>query len=747
MVPSARAFLALGSFFLLGACRGSGNPAGSGGGDLPPGDLCISEIMYHPVQENSLRDVHEFIEIYNRGDKDIDLGGMKLRGGADYDFEERSLAPGEFIVIAKNREALLSLTHYTLDAALVVGNFDGNLSNDGESIRIEAKNGETIDSVTYDDGFPWPISADGLGVSEDWLGPESLPLSAHQHAGRSLARLSCEKASNNPGVWDASPLDGPSPGQTNPGMDETSLTVVVERSAKTESGATLIGPTDPAHIFVKLSDQEGASGLLLEYFTDQLGVDNEPTSVVELSGIGSERTAILPAQAENSIVRYRVLGDRGAGQEVISPRPSDPYDWHAYFVDPGIQAQTKLYHLFIDPDDWAEMWDNVTAGREDDCDLNERWQDRVPATFIYEGEVFDVQVRYQGSRWNRDLGPELSGYDGAAPQRPNPLRGMSYRIGFPRYHHLNGHRVTILNKLVQGCPGYTAITGFQLFRDAGLIAPSASYARLHINGDYYRYMLEMERVDEDLLTAFHAQSDASDVGHLFKASGLDGDAGPYGWGNGSLLEENCGYSPLERYQYTYPRKTHEWDGHERFITMLEGLHAARAQGTPALRTYLNRTFDVDKMITYYGVMNFLTPFDDSFHNYYYYQRLSDEKWILIPWDMDLTLGGMLDSDASLFIGKQGNRDAFGGWWNVIKDSFLTAYETEYLSRIKFLNLNVTSPTKVKAMLQAAYASANWPEAESAPSGVDCNYQEALRDMQTFVDERSRVIQEWSGGGN
>jgi hypothetical protein len=58
---------------------------------------------------------------------------------------------------------------------------------------------------------------------------------------------------------------------------------------------------------------------------------------------------------------------------------------------------------------------------------------------------------------------------------------------------MNDRRVAVLNKLTQGCPGFSAIVGFQLFRDAGLIAPEASYARLQMNGAYYRYVAEVER--------------------------------------------------------------------------------------------------------------------------------------------------------------------------------------------------------------------------------------------------------------
>ena len=46
--------------------------------------IAISELMYHPVLEQSFDDHHEFIELHNHGDVAVDLGGFTLRGGVDF---------------------------------------------------------------------------------------------------------------------------------------------------------------------------------------------------------------------------------------------------------------------------------------------------------------------------------------------------------------------------------------------------------------------------------------------------------------------------------------------------------------------------------------------------------------------------------------------------------------------------------------------------------------------------------------
>ena len=177
--------------------------------------------------------------------------------------------------------------------------------------------------------------------------------------------------------------------------------------------------------------------------------------------------------------------------------------------------------------------------------------------------------------------------------------------------------------------------------------------------------------------------------------------------------------------------------------MLEGLREARDAGIASLRSYLERTFDVDWMLALYSVINSMASFDDSFHNHYYYQRIADQKWVLIPWDLDLTFGGMLDAESSLLVGVEEESDADDGRWNVVKDSFLTSYPNEYLARIKDLNHGILAPGRLKSMISEAYETAQRPEAESAPGGVDCDFDAAVRDMSDFVDTRGRWVEEWT----
>ncbi|HMJ66847.1 MAG TPA: lamin tail domain-containing protein, partial [Candidatus Binatia bacterium] len=94
-------------------------------------NVVINEIMYHPISGN---DDDEYLELYNRGVGLVDIGGWRLNGAINFTIPNgTSIAPGGYLVIAKNRTNLLA--HYANLAAnpgLVVGNYSAKLGNGGD---------------------------------------------------------------------------------------------------------------------------------------------------------------------------------------------------------------------------------------------------------------------------------------------------------------------------------------------------------------------------------------------------------------------------------------------------------------------------------------------------------------------------------------------------------------------------------------------------------------------------------------
>jgi hypothetical protein len=273
-------------------------------------------------------------------------------------------------------------------------------------------------------------------------------------------------------------------------------------------------------------------------------------------------------------------------------------------------------------------------------------------------------------------------------------------------------------------------------------------------------MQEIEHPDSEMMAAYHEQmavdpNDVEPVGHLFKSVGLNGDAGPYGWGDARQLFEQCGHDVLTRYSYTYDRKTHSWDNPIALITMIETLDGYRNGMTgqidvAATQAYLEANFDVDRVLDHIVLMNWSVPFDDYFQNHFLYQRRSDNRWMLVPWDLDQNFGPWAAStgswaQASIFGGRNG-QDAFGGidanragWWNRIKDSFLRTYEDEFIQRMKMHAATTLHPDEIAAIVDEVVASYDIAEANAAASPASCDVTAAAADFKAFAQARHDYI--------
>jgi hypothetical protein len=131
-------------------------------------DIVINEIMYHPISENS---DDEYVELFNKGASAVNLGGWRFTDGINYRIPSNTvIAAGGYLVVARNLTNLLA-RYPALAPGLVVGNFDGNLDNNGEhialarpEIAVNADDPENItsniiyvvvDEVEYRDGGRW----------------------------------------------------------------------------------------------------------------------------------------------------------------------------------------------------------------------------------------------------------------------------------------------------------------------------------------------------------------------------------------------------------------------------------------------------------------------------------------------------------------------------------------------------------------------------------------------------------------
>ena len=170
----------------------------------PPQDLTnlvLSEIMYHPA---AAVPGTEFIEFTNVGPVPLDLTGVRFGAGLSFAFLPGTIvAAGARVLVVENRAAF-EAAYGTLPG--VVGEFQpSNLANSGELLRVVDGLGNVLESVAYDDAFPWPTEADGLCHSLVRIAPSARlnPALAGNWRGSVAKR-------GNPGASDATIL-GSSP--------------------------------------------------------------------------------------------------------------------------------------------------------------------------------------------------------------------------------------------------------------------------------------------------------------------------------------------------------------------------------------------------------------------------------------------------------------------------------------------------------------------------------------------------------
>ena len=149
-------------------------------------NLAISEVMYHPAPPNAVEqtagynypdagDEFEFVELLNIITSPVSLTGARFTSGFDFTLPNRVLVPGERLVVARN-PAAFAVRYPAVPAAMRLGPFtSGKLQDSGERITLLDAGAAVIRSFAYDDDAPWPLSADGGGMSLVVIRPETMP--------------------------------------------------------------------------------------------------------------------------------------------------------------------------------------------------------------------------------------------------------------------------------------------------------------------------------------------------------------------------------------------------------------------------------------------------------------------------------------------------------------------------------------------------------------------------------------------
>lgn len=128
-------------------------------------DLLINEIMADPSPAIGLPEI-EYIELYNRSDKVLNLDGFLLTDPSkEIELPNYSLLPGQYVALYEGAENLLGNNSLGLSDFLSLG-------NTGDNLTLISPTGEVIHAVQYSIDWYKDSSKDDGGWSLELINPE-----------------------------------------------------------------------------------------------------------------------------------------------------------------------------------------------------------------------------------------------------------------------------------------------------------------------------------------------------------------------------------------------------------------------------------------------------------------------------------------------------------------------------------------------------------------------------------------------
>ncbi|MGC6466514.1 MAG: lamin tail domain-containing protein [Akkermansiaceae bacterium] len=374
----------------------------------------------------------------------------------------------------------------------------------------------------------------------------------------------------------------------------------------------------PVTVSITASDTSGINDLTLFYSVN----GGSFNSVAMSAGANGSYNGIIPGQSSNRIIRFYVRGRDASLAESFFP--ADGNEGGAFYkVQDGYADNSGLRHNFriiMSNSDRSFLFLNT----------NRMSNDRFPVTVIEDEEkvYYDVGLRLKASGFGR----YQSGHYGFNVEfQPDQLfRGVHRTISIERSPNLK----ELLAKMLMNRAG----GGYWSFYDdvAHIITPTS--------GDRGPGLLSMSRHTETFFDALFPDSD--DSGTLFNQELLynpNGTTGgpeglkignPYNHTNGryDLVDRGADKEP-----YRWGFQIRSARGRDDYSQLVELNQAMSLSGT-ALKNALDDLIDVDQWMRTFAMMS-LNGTDDIYsriweHNFRYYVRPTDNKIIVLQWDLD-----------------------------------------------------------------------------------------------------------------
>lgn len=474
------------------------------------------------------------------------------------------------------------------------------------------------------------------------------------------------------------PSVGPTPGKVNAAYTSNAPPQIRQVKHTPEMPSSGM----PVLITAKVTDPDGVASVLLEYQIVNPGnyidiLDPAYTNAanwmkVSMNDEGKDGDAIagdsiytvtIPStiQQHRRLIRYRITVTDNLGASVRVPYPEDPQPNFAYFVydsvppysgaiQPGAagtngavitvpgeeMGRLPVYHLIAKRShvEYAMGWQ--TAGSSGG--ISNRYTGDIyfwPGTLVYDGKVYDhIHFRARGGVWRYSMVKNMWKFDMNRGHDFEPRDNWGKKLNTP-WTKLNlGACIQQGDYDHRGEQGMFESVGLRLFQLAGVPAPHSVFVSFRViddaneidtttqyEGDFWGLYLAVEQENGRFLEE-HGLPDSN----FYKMEG----------GTGTL--NNIGPNGP---------------------TDLSDLNYILNSYTGASDTWWRTNWDLQEYYSYQSIVQAIHHYDISGNkNYFYYYNPTTRRWMITPWDLDLTwahnmylsTGGGVDNIASRLFG-------------------------------------------------------------------------------------------------
>jgi hypothetical protein len=413
-----------------------------------PVDVLISEIMYHSGHAlNTPENIgQEYIELYNKGQDAVNLGGWRFTNGVDFVIPGGvQLGSGGYLVVAADVSVF---TAKYPGVTNVVGGWTGRLSNSGEAVELVDSAGVIIDRVEYADEGDWAVRLLGpleVNNQRGWEWSDQT-----DGGGRSLELINPNMPNEYGQNWAASSTNNGTPGRVNSVVNNNIAPLILD----VEHFPIIPGPSDTVSVTARIIDEQpSVAAVRLHYRIDRSSyqsVDVYPHYTASdynnvamfddgAHGDGAAGDGLygaqIPAYAHGRIIEFFVEARDTAANTRTWPAPSlidsvpqqvtnllyqvdssfDPWAWAA--------GDQPIYYIIMTEMERARLTDIGAHSSQEGPNA------RMNATFISVDGV-DMKMRYNIGVRNRGHGTRTD-----VP--------MNYHVNFP--HDRPWKNVTAIN--------------------------------------------------------------------------------------------------------------------------------------------------------------------------------------------------------------------------------------------------------------------------------------------------------------